>query len=179
MFNRKFSFALLLVFIVACSPEGIKIYKVDYNGNYPVGAFKALIGNNTIFTNDPNILEVRVKNKPDFFCYGINKEVLCRFNIDIKISEDVAKKFVEVTQNLKEMDSRSGKNMTILSQRLNYYLNDKKLEEEDIMIASELKGELVYEVAIPILGKGKTQEEAKEAATKKSDKIIKILIDKK
>ena len=179
MLGRKLVFALLLVFIIACSSEGTKIYKVDYKGNYPEGAFSAKIGNNTIFTNGPAVLEVHVEKNPKFFCYGVNKEVLCRFNVDVKISESVAKKFVEVTQNLKEIDSISGKNRTILSQRLNYYLNNKKLEEEDIIIASELKGELIYELAIPILGNGKTQEEAKENAIKKSNEIVNILIDKK
>ena len=178
MVNNKLLIFIILAFITACNSEGVKIYKVDYKGNIPEGTFKTIIGNYTIFKNGPSVLEVHTKRNPDFFCYSVNKQILCRFSIYVKLNDEAAKKFTETAQNLIEMESKSGKNRTILSQRINYYLNDKKLEQEDAITSNELKGQTMKVLAIPVLGNGTSQEEAKNNALKKSKEIINVLIDK-
>ena len=178
MINKELLIFIVLIFIAACNSEGVKIYKVDYKGNVPEGTFKAVIGNHTIFTNGPSILEVQTKRNPDFFCYSVNKQILCRFSIYVKLNDEASKKFAETTQSLIETESKSGKNRTILLQRINYYLNDKNLDGEDTITAREIKGQLTEVLAIPVLGNGATQEEAKNNALKKSKEIMNILIDK-
>ncbi len=178
MFNRKLFFVLFLVLIVACNPESTKIYEVNYKGNHPVGTFLASIGNNIIFTNGPEILEVHVKKNPDFFCYAVNKEVLCDFTIDVKVSEASTKRFKEIVKNLRVVTIKLEKNMTILSKRFNYYLNDKKLESEGLIIDRDLQNKNIDTFSIPIKGKGKTEEDAKDEALISSIQVINVLIDK-
>jgi len=164
---------------MACSSEGTKIYKVDYKGNYPEGTFRAVIGNETVFTNGYDIVEISVKRKPDFFCYAVNKGVLCDFNIDVKVNEVSSKKFKEITQNLKVTTIKLEKNITILSKRFNYYLNDEKLESEGLIIDRKLQDKRIDIFSVTIKGKGITEEEAQTNALKKSEDIIRVLADKK
>ena len=181
MLNKKFYFILcfaLIIFIIGCSQD-TKVYKVSYQGNYPAGAFKFLIGNQTIFTNGNEILKVSVKNNPEFFCYSVNKQVLCKFNLNIETNEDAGKRFVNITQNLKGKALSSGKNRTILHQRINYYLNSKKLDSEDVIYTSDLTGEIPKKYSIPALGKGITEKKSKDDALKNSKEIIKVLTDNK
>ena len=179
--NKNFCFAIVLALAVllnSCQSSDTKVYKVDYRGNYPSGTFKAVIGNITIFTNGGDILELHVKKFPDFFCYSVNKGILCNFNFNVKMSEDSTKRFRDIAQNLQTAASKSGKNKTILSQRINYYVNDKKLDEEDVILSSKLKDELTNVLSISVLGKGKDEKESKENAIKKFDDLLRILIDK-
>ena len=180
MCNKKFCLVLLVLVILinGCQSSGTKVYKVKYAGNYPLGAFKAVIGNSTIFTNGDDILEIYAKKVPDFFCYSVNNEILCNFNFNVKVNDDSAKRFRNIAQNLQGAASKSGKNRTILPQRINYYLNDKKLEEEDVILSGELKGQLVDVLSISVLGKGKNEKESKENAVKKFNDLISVLIDK-
>ena len=76
------------------------------------------------------------------------------------------------------MMQKSGKNKTTLPQRISYYLNDQKLEQEDVIKTNE-KIELNNIFLIPILGKGNTQEESKKNAVDSENAVVKVLIDKK
>ena len=181
MLNKKLCVMLALMLAVllnSCKPSDTKVYKIEYKGNYPSGTFKAIIGNITIFTNGHDVMELYAKNVPDFFCYSVNKEVLCNFNFNVKLSDDSAKRFRNIAQNLQDAAFKSGKNRTILQQRINYYLNDKKLEEEDVILSSELKCQLCDVLSISVLGKGKNEKESKENAVKKFNDLISVLIDK-
>ena len=178
MLGRRLIFALFLVFIMACSPEGTKVYKVDYKGNYREGAFRAVIGNDTIFTNGHGIAEISVKNKPDFFCYAVNKEVLCKLKVDIKVSDDAAEKFRIATQNLKELLLKSGKKSSVLPERLVYYINNEKLEEE-LLLVNDLQNKSVNVLHVTISGKGPTENEASKNAVKISKEAVNILADRK
>mgnify|MGYP001618692999 CR=1 FL=1 len=179
MLNKKFLLVLCLltVFIAGCQQE-IKTYKVKYKENFPVGTFKAVIGNQTIFTNGNEILEVTVKKNLDFFCYSVNKRPLCRLGIDVKVNDAAASKYMEFIQNLKEKALKSGKSRTTLPERLNYYLNNEKLEVEDVIFIKDAKEELVNDLQVPVIGKGNSEKEAKEDAIKKSDELVSVLIDK-
>ena len=110
MAGRKLVFALIFAFIIGCSSEGAKIYKADYKGNYPEGAFSAKIGNDIIFTNGPAVLEVSVERNPKFFCYSVNRKVLCKLNINVKIDDGSAEDYRAITLELKESMMKSGKN---------------------------------------------------------------------
>lgn len=178
MLSRKLSFALLLVLIIACSSEGTKIYKVSYKNNFQVGVFSARIGNNTIFTNGPAVLEVRVERMPEFFCYAVNKEVLCKLNFNVKVDDDAAEKYRAVTQHLKELLLKSGKNRTALPERLVYYTNDEK-NEEDVLFANNLQNKSVSVLPITVSGKGADEREAQKNALKKFDEVVDILTDKR
>ena len=168
---------ILTIFAVACSPE-TKVYKVNYKLNYPEGAFKVNVGNSTAFTNGNDILEVKVNKSPEFFCYSVNNQSLCSLELEIKISDKAAGSFKSSVENFQEMMQKSGKNKTTLPQRISYYLNDQKLEQEDVIKTNE-KIELNNIFLIPILGKGNTQEESKKNAVDSENAVVKVLIDKK
>ena len=174
--NLLILFALTLL-IIACTPD-IKIYKVNYKNNYPQGTFKTIIGNETVFSNGPDILEVQVRKNPEFFCYSVNKQALCNLNLEIKISDSAANNFKINIDKYQELMQKSGKNKTILPQRISYYLNNQKLEQEDIIKANE-KVQASRQFLIPILGKGNTQDEAKKKSVFTEDEVVKVLIDNK
>ncbi len=178
MLSSKLAFALLLIFIIACSPEGTKIYKVDYKGNYPEVAFSARIGNNTIFTNGPSVLEVHVERNPGFFCYAVNKEVLCKLNLNVKVDEDAAEEYLVVTQRLKESLLKSGKNRSILTEMFVYYLNDEKFEENALFV-NNLQNKPISLLPVAVSGKGVDEKEAQKNSMKKFNEIVGILTDKK
>lgn len=171
----KFYILVLLIFVTACTAEGTKIYKVDYKGNYPEGAFRADIGNNTIFTNGQDIIEVHVKIPLDFFCYSVNKEVLCKSNINLKISEEAENRFLK---RFNDAESNAiDRNKTIISERILFYMNDEKTE--DILTVNDFANQSIESVSMPLIGKGKSDEEAKNDALGRYKQIIAILRDKK
>lgn len=176
--DKIFFALLLLIFIAGCSNEGAKIYKVEYKGNYPEGAFRAKIGDNTIFTNGPSVLEVSIERNPKFFCYAVNREVLCRLNINVKVSNNAAELYRATTQGMKEQSLKSGKNNSILPERLAYYINNEKSEEEFLFV-NNLQNKSVSLLPIIVSGKGADEKEAQKTAIKKSNEIVGILIDKK
>ncbi|MEK6946957.1 MAG: hypothetical protein AABX32_05115 [Nanoarchaeota archaeon] len=176
---KKIYFVLfiLTIFLTACTPE-TKVYKVNYKLNYPEGAFKVNVGNSTAFTNGNDILEVYIKKNPEFFCYSVNNQSLCSLELEIKISDKAANSFKSAVENFQEIMQKSGKNKTILPQRISYYLNNQKLEQEDVIKTNE-KIELNNQFLIPILGKGNTQDESKKNAVDSENAVVKVLIDKK
>ena len=167
---------ILTIFAVACTPE-TKIYKVNYKLNYPEGAFKVNVGNITAFTNGNEVLEVITRKNPEFFCYSVNNQSLCSLNLEIKISDKAASRFKSAVENFQEIMQKSGKNKTILPQRIAYYLNNQKLEQEDVIKTND-KIELNNQFLIPILGKGSTQDESRKNAADVENAVVKILIDK-
>lgn len=178
MVGRKLVFTLLLAFIIGCSPEGTKIYKVDYKGNYPEGAFSAKIGNSTIFTNGPAVLEVSAEMNPKFFCYAVNKEVLCKLNLNMKINGAAAEEYRAVTQELKASLLKSGKNRSVLAERLAYHINGEK-SEEDVLFVNNLNNKSIDVLPISVSGKGANEKEARKNALLKFNEIVNIITDKK
>ncbi len=174
--SKKLFLILLLIFIADCSTS-TKIYKVDYKGKMPQGTFKATIGNATIFTNGPDVLEVSVKSKPEFFCYSVNKNVLCNFDIDVKVSQSAAEKYFQLTQKLREIAMKYARSRSILPDKLSYYIRGN-LENENVILISELKNQTADILPISIVGNGTTEEAAKDNAIKKSKEILDILTDK-
>ena len=177
---KKIYFAMLCILtlsIAACANE-TQVYNINYKGNYPQGTFKALIGNKTIFTNGADVLEVAVRKNPEFFCYSVNKLSLCNLNLEIKISDSASNNFEINIDKYRELMQKSGKNKTILPQRISYYLNNQKLEQEDIIKSNE-KIQVSSQFIIPILGKGNSQDEAKKNSVAAESEVVKILIDKK
>ena len=174
----KLIFVFLIAFLAACSSEGTKIYKVDYQNNFQAGVFSASIGNNTIFTNGPAVLEVYAEKKPKFFCYGVNKEVLCKLSINVKVDNDAAEEYHAATQSLKDALLKSGKNRSVLPERFVYYINNEKAEEE-VLFVNNLQNGSISLLPITVSGKGISEEDAKINALKKFDKIVNILIDKR
>ena len=168
---------VLAIFVAACAPE-TKVYKVNYKSNYPEGAFKVNVGNSTVFTNGNDIIEVLTRKKPEFFCYSVNNQSLCSLNLEIKISDNAASSFKNAVENFQSIMQKSGKNKTILPQRISYYLDNQKLEQEDVIKIND-EVELNNQFLIPVLGKGNTQDESKKNAVESENAVVKVLIDKK
>ena len=173
--EKKYFVLMLVVFLAGCSSEGTKIYDVNYKGNYPEGSFRVSIGNATVFTNGNNIEEVHVKMPFDFFCYSVNKEMLCKSGINVKISDDAERKFLERFNDVKAYSIN--RNKTIITERILFYVNDDKIE--DILTVNDFANQSIETVSVPFIGKGKSEEDAKDDAITKYKKLILILRDRK
>jgi len=173
--EKKYYVFILLIFILGCSTEGTKIYDVDYKGNYPEGAFKVDIGNATVFTNGNDIEEVHVKMPFDYFCYSVNKEVLCKSNVNLKISDNAERKFLEKFNDVKA--NSINRNRTIIAERILFYLNDEKTE--DILTVNDFANQSIEYLSVQFIGKGKSEKDAKNDALGKYKELIEILRDRK
>ncbi|GEM_PF-3181102 len=176
--NKHLNILLVILILAAGCSSDVKTYKADYRGNFPEGSFKINLGKNNVLTNGKDILEIRVKKEPDFFCYAVNNRSLCRFDISVKITGAAAENLKVISQSLKEAALKSGKPRTTLPERLSYFLNGQKLEVEDIILINGIKDEINSTISIPILGKGNNGREAREDALKNSKELISVLADK-
>ena len=175
MMDKKYHIFILLIFIAGCSAEGIKIYDVDYKGNYPEGMFRVDIGNATVLTNGNDVEEVHVKTPFDYFCYSVNKEVLCKSSIILKISDGAERKFLERFNAAKA--SSISRNRTIIAERVVFYLNDEKTE--DVLTVNDFANQSIEYLSVLFVGKGQSEESAKNDALGKYKQMIGILRDRK
>ena len=124
------------------------------------GKFEAKIGNATVFRGGQDITyvgrsaqEARIEN-----CNAANGQQVCRFSFSITLSQAAAQKQADATRDLEVVyDSSSGKN-GYLSEKLELYLDDRKVDE--LNIAADLKGQTVTQIAISGPGAGINQQDA-------------------
>ena len=125
------------------------------------GKFEAKIGNTTVFRGGQDITyvarsatEARVEN-----CNSIgNGQYACRFSFGITLSQEAAQRQADATRNLEVIyDSSSGRN-SYLSQKLELYLDDSKVDE--LNIVADLKGQVATQIAISGSGSGASQQES-------------------
>lgn len=142
-----------------------------YEGNIPEGTFKAMIGNETVFTNGPDIIDVDTTLESgvmEELCEPIDEGFNCPFTLGIKISKEAAKRQAEITSELNIINGSLSKPMTV-------YLREEKLDE--IKISEELKGEKIQDIIIVGSGEGETKEEAIANSEAKHDELFDILLD--
>ncbi|MBS3105014.1 hypothetical protein J4234_02045 [Candidatus Woesearchaeota archaeon] len=127
------------------------------------GKFEAKVGNNTVFRGGNDIVYVaRSANEagidPGAGCSSSGSQWFCRFRFSITLSQEAAQRQADATKSLTVVyDSASGRS-DYLSEKLELYLDDKKVDE--LNIGADLKGEAVTQIAISGSGTGTNNQEA-------------------
>ena len=124
------------------------------------GKFEAKIGNTTIFRGGRDIVyvgrsaqEARIED-----CNSNGNQYSCRFTFAITLSAEAAQRQADATRELSVVyDQNSAKN-GYLSEKLELYLDDKKVDE--LNIAADLKGQAQTQIAISGPGIGASQQDA-------------------
>ena len=140
------------------------------------GKFEAKIGNATVFRGGQDITyvgrsaqEARIEN-----CNAANGQQVCRFSFSITLSQAAAQKQADTTRDLEVVyDSSSGKN-GYLSEKLELYLDDRKVDE--LSIGADLKGQAVTQIAISGSGIGTNQQAAVASSLENMKRLQTILI---
>ncbi len=102
-----------------------------------------------------------------------NGGYFCSFRFAVFLSEEAAKRHAEITANLSVNKTAQG---SYLSKKLDFYLDDKLLEDKSLYISEGLKGRVTTQISIQGSGSGETQEEAYATAEKEMKDLQTILI---
>ena len=127
------------------------------------GKFEAKIGNKTVFRGGNDIVYVaRSANEagidPVAGCSQAGSQWFCRFRFAITLSQEAAQRQADATKDLTDIyDPVSGRS-DYLSEKLELYLDDKKVDE--LNIGADLKGQAVTQIEISGSGAGANQQEA-------------------
>ena len=126
------------------------------------GKFEAKIGNHTIFKGGNDIVYVaRSANEagidPSSGCSPSGPQWFCRFRFAITLSQDAAQRQADATRDLEVVLDSTGQD-NYLSEKLELYLDDKKVDE--LSIGADLKGQAVTQISISGSGTGTNQESA-------------------
>ena len=127
------------------------------------GKFEAKIANQTIFVGGKDIVFVcRSANcaglDPNYGCSASGGQNICRFRFSISITPEAAKKQANATSNLEVIGDKASSSELYLSEPLELYLDDTKVDE--LSIGAELKGSTTTDIQISGSGVGLIQQEA-------------------
>ncbi len=142
------------------------------------GKFEAKIANKTVFRGGRDVVYVaRSANEagidPSAGC-GQSGQWSCRFRFAITLSQEAAQKQADATKDSAVVyDSVSGRK-DYLSDKLELYLDDKKVDE--LSIGADLKGQAVAQIEISGSGSGANQQEATANAMENMKRLQTILI---
>ena len=141
------------------------------------GKFEAKIGNATVFRGGQDITyvgrsaqEARIEN-----CNPAGSgQNVCRFSFSITLTQAAAQRQADITRDLEIIyDTTSGRN-DYLSQKLELYLDDKKVDE--LNIGADLKGQAVTQISISGSGFGSNQQAAVANSLENMKRLQTILI---
>ncbi|MBI2102093.1 hypothetical protein HYT53_05785 [Candidatus Woesearchaeota archaeon] len=144
------------------------------------GKFEAKIGNKTVFRGGTDIVYVaRSANEAGIDtstgCYPQGPQWYCRFRFSITLSQEAAQQQADATKGLSVIfDPASGRSTGYLSEKLELYLDDVKVDE--LNIGSDLKGQAVTQIQITGPGVGASQQEAISNSLQNMKRLQTILI---
>ncbi|MBI1935428.1 hypothetical protein HYS31_03225 [Candidatus Woesearchaeota archaeon] len=142
------------------------------------GKFEAKIGNSTVFRGGQDIVYVaRSANEagidPNAGC-SQGPQWACRFRFSITLSQEAAQRQADATRDLEIIyDPASGRS-DYLSQKIEFYLDDKKVDE--LNIGADLKGQAATQIAISGTGIGANNQEAIANSLQNMKRLQTILI---
>ncbi len=127
------------------------------------GKFEAKIANQTVFIGGKDIVFVcRSANcaglDPNYGCSASGNQNICRFRFSISITPEAAKKQADATRNLEVVGDKASSSELYLSEPLELYLDDVKVDE--LSIGAELKGSTTTDIQISGSGVGLSEQEA-------------------
>jgi len=141
------------------------------------GKFEAKIGNETVFTGGDKDISSICRN--DATCAGIRScgasgsGYVCQFEFVVYLSQAAAERHAEITKDIAVNVTSSG---NYLEKKLDFYLDDKFLEEESLFISENLKGRVTTQISVSGSGSGSTNDEAYNDAKQSMHKLQTILI---
>ena len=144
------------------------------------GKFEAKIGNKTVFRGGADIVYVaRSANEAGIDtatgCYPQGPQWYCRFRFSITLSQEAAQQQADATKGLSVVfDPASGRSADYLSEKLEIYLDDVKVDE--LNIGSDLKGQAVTQIQITGPGVGASQQDAISNSLQNMKRLQTILI---
>ncbi len=140
------------------------------------GVFEAKIGNETVFQGGAQDITFVCRN--DGTCAGIRNceqttdGYYCRFEFQIRLSNEAAERHAEITKDLDTITDQSGQEY--LSEKLDFYLDGTLVDS--LNIGADLKGNKATNIVISGPGIGSTQEEALQDALQGMNKLQTILL---
>lgn len=143
------------------------------------GKFEAKIGNKTVFRGGQDIVYVARSASeagidPSTGCGQDNSQWFCRFRFSITLSQEAAQRQADATKDLSVIyDSVSGRS-DYLSEKLELFLDDKKVDE--LSIGADLKGQAEAQISISGSGAGANQQEAVSNSLQNMKRLQTILI---
>jgi len=136
------------------------------------GKFEAKIGEETVFIGGDKDITNVCRN--DATCAAItacnpsNGELFCQFQFSISLSSEAAQRHADITRNI--ATGAGG----YLEKNLTLVLDDEIVDE--LLISSNLKGQVTSQISIQGSGRGTTQQEAYNDAQASMNKLQTILI---
>ena len=139
------------------------------------GKFEAKIGNKTVFRGGKDIVYVgrSAQDARIEQCSPGSNQYVCRFSFSITLSQNAAQRQADLTKDLTLVYDSSGKG-DYLSEKLELYLDDKKVDE--LNIGAELKGQALTQIAISGPGIGVNQQDALFNTAQNMKRLQTILI---
>lgn len=160
----------ILVEIAGATPEEVR----ELVGKQ--GVFEARIGNQTVFEGGEK--DIKYVCRESGTCSRItectesqNSRYGCRFEFQISISPESAKRHAGITKNLDINATQYGK---VLSKTIDFYLDGKEVDR--LNIDADLKGQEAKDILITGPGFGRDQNEAIQDAINNRNKLQTILI---
>jgi len=140
------------------------------------GKFEAKIGNETVFRGGHDILYVGRSSQDSRIegCNPTGNQLACRFSFAITLSQEAAQKQADATKNSTVIYDPSTSRSDYLSDKIEFYLDDKKVDE--LNIGADLKGQAVTQIAISGSGVGANQQDAVVNANLNMKRLQTILI---
>ena len=138
------------------------------------GKFEAKIANETVFFGGKNkgIASVSRSGQESgiYSCEQIQGGYFCNFRFSVYLTEQAAKRFAEVTENVPVNSS----DPEYLAETIDLYLDDKLVNS--LRISKGLKGRATTQVSISGSGRGKTKADAYDSAQKEMKQLQTVLI---
>nr|MBA4405436.1 hypothetical protein [Nanoarchaeum sp.] len=140
------------------------------------GIFEARIDNQTVFSGGQEDITFVCRN--DGTCAGIRECVevtegqYCKFEFQIRLSSEAAKRHANITQGLEVVTNQDGQEY--LSKKLDFYLDG--IQVDSLNIGADLKGVEATQIVISGPGIGATRDEAIKESLAQMNKLQTILI---
>ena len=140
------------------------------------GKFEAKIGNTTVFRGGQDIVYVgrSAQDARIEECNPSGGQWVCRFSFSITLNAEAAQRQADATRDLTVLYEPTSGRSDYLSEKLELYLDDKKVDE--LNIGADLKGQAVTQIAISGPGFGVNQQDAAFNTAQNMKRLQTILI---
>ena len=140
------------------------------------GKFEARIGNKTVFRGGQDIVYVgrSAQDARIEECNPSGGQWVCGFSFSITLNAEAAQRQADATKDLAVLYEPVSGRSDYLSEKLELYLDDKKVDE--LNIGADLKGQAVTQIAISGPGFGVNQQDAAFNTAQNMKRLQTILI---
>ncbi len=141
------------------------------------GKFEAKIGNDTVFVGGERDIASVGRSGQEAYVESPQKlsdgTYAATFRFSVFLSQGAAERQAEITEDIPVNSTPQG---NYLAQKLDFYIDDKFLEGQSLLISESLKGIVTTQIQISGSGSGDTEEDAYNSAEEEMKKLQTILI---